>query len=84
MDYITIRQTIQETGAEFFEQIYATNFDLANIAGEFMSLNEGYVILHQDIHETQKTHDILKTGFTSDQKRFLIRLRKRLGGTNVE
>ena len=84
MDYIGIRRTIQEAGAEFFEEIYAANFDLSNVAGEFMSLNEVYVLLHQDIHETAKTVDILKTGFTINQKRFLMRLQKRLEDTDAE
>ena len=81
MNRLEIRRTIQTAGNEFFERMYATNFELCNIAGEFMSLNENYVLLHQDLEETYKTVDILKTGFTKNQKRFLERLKKQLQGT---
>lgn len=81
MNRLKIRRTIQSAGNEFFEQMYAANFELCNVAGEFMSLNENYVLLHQDIQETFKTKDILQTGFSKNQKSFLKRLEKQLQET---
>ena len=78
MNNLEIRQTIQSAGNEFFEKMYATNFELCNISGEFMSLNESYVLLHQDLHETFKTREILKTGFSINQKKFLNRLKQQM------
>ena len=80
MNNLEIRRTTQTAGNEFFEKMYATNFELCNIAGESMSLNESYVLLHQDLHETFKTREILKTGFSINQKMFLERLHKQLQG----
>jgi len=74
MNRLEIRRAIQSAGDEFFERMWAENHELGNIAGEFMSLNGEYVLNHQDEDETQKTIDILKTGYTKNQKRFLERL----------
>ena len=68
------RQTINEAGHEFFESIYNTSKELGHIAGEFMALNEEYVLNHCGEEETNGTVDILRTGFTTNQKRFLERL----------
>lgn len=78
MNRIEIRRKIQAAGNDFFEQMYAENFELSNIAGEFMALNENYVLLHKGLEETFKTVDILKTGFSKNQKQFLERLREQL------
>lgn len=78
MNYLEIRRIIQSAGNEFFEQMYAANSELGNIAGEFMSLNEQYVLNHQGPNETYGTLDILKTGYTKNQKKFLERLEKQL------
>ena len=78
-----IRRTIQSAGDEFFEQMYAANSELGNIAGEFMSLNEQYVLNHRGTNETYATLDILKTGFTKNQKKFLERLKSQLQEENT-
>lgn len=74
MNRLEIRRTIQAAGTEFFEQMYAASPELGYIAGEFMSLNEDYVLNHQEIDETYATLDILQTGYTKNQKNFLKRL----------
>ena len=54
------------------------NKELGNIAGEFMALNEGYVLNHSGEEETNMTVDILQAGFSTNQKRFLERLRDKI------
>lgn len=75
MNYLKIRRILHAAGNEFFEKMRAANCELGNIAGEFMRLNEEYVLNHQGIGETYATLDILHTGFTKNQKNFLERLR---------
>lgn len=75
---LKIRKAINKAGNEFFESMYNANEELGYAAGEFMALNEEYVLNHNDEQETHSTRDILRTGFTMNQKRFLERLRKTL------
>jgi hypothetical protein len=75
MNYLEIRRILQTAGNEFFEKMWAANCELGNIAGEFMRLNEEYVLNHQGIDETYGTLDILQTGFSNNQKNFLERLK---------
>lgn len=84
MNYLEIRRTIQSAGNEFFEKMRAANCELGNIAGEFMSLNEEYVLNHQENNETHGTLDILQTGFSKNQKNFLERLRCQMETPNAE
>ena len=84
MNYLEIRQIIQSAGNEFFEKMCAANYELGNIAGEFMHLNEEYVLNHQGINETYGTLDIMQTGFTKNQKNFLERLRCQMEKPNAE
>jgi hypothetical protein len=78
MNYLETRRIIQAAGNEFFEDMYATNTELGNIAGEFMRLNEEYVLNNQGINETYGTVDILHTGFTNNQRKFLVRLKRQM------
>ena len=71
---LEIRRTINEAGHEFFERVYNANKDLGNIIGEFMALNEEYVLNHSGEEETNGTVDILQVGFTTNQLMFLERL----------
>ena len=71
---LKIREIINIAGNEFFENLYNLNEDLGNIAGEFMALNEGYVLDHYGEESTNKTVDILRSGFSTNQRRFLERL----------
>lgn len=69
-----VRRAINKAGHDFFESMHNTNKELGNIAGEFMALNEEYVLNHSGEEETNGTVDILQAGFTTNQKRFLERL----------
>ena len=84
MDWRKIRSTIQAAGDGIFEQMNMTHPALGNIAGEFMSLNEDYVLNHQYKDETYKTIDILQTGFSKNQKRFLERLKLQMEDSDAE
>jgi hypothetical protein len=79
-----IRRIINEVGNVFFELMYNTNEELGNIAGEFMSLNEEYVLNYHGKEEANQTVNILRTGFTTNQKRFLERLRYTILGKGEE
>jgi len=70
-----IRRAINKAGHEFFKSVWNVNKDLSYIAGEFMTLNEEYVLNHQGEEETNATVDILRSGFTTNQKDVLERLR---------
>jgi hypothetical protein len=74
MNRLEIKRAIQSAGDEFSERMWTENHELGNIAWEFMGLNVEYVINHQGEDETYGTLDILKTGYTKNQKRFLERL----------
>ena len=78
------RRIINEAGTIFFELMHNTNEELGNLAGEFMSLNEEYVLNHYGEEETNNTVNILRTGFTTNQKRFLERLRYTIFGVDEE
>ena len=78
MDQILIRKTIRNAGFEFKNSMGATNSELGNVAGEFMSLNAEYVWNHIGWQKTRKTLEILNTGFTENQKKFLERLSEEL------
>lgn len=69
-----VRRTINEKGKIFFKNMYNINKDLGFIAGEFMALNEEYVLNHSGEEETNGTVDILQAGFTANQLKFLERL----------
>jgi hypothetical protein len=71
---LQIRKIIHESGGEFFGNLQHLNEDLGNIAGEFMLLNEEYVVNHYGEEETNRTVNILRTGFSTNQKSFLERL----------
>ena len=81
---LEIRQIINEEGHAFFEVVHNANEELGNIAGEFMSLNEEYVLNYHGEEETNQTVNILRTGFTTNQKRFLERLRYTILGKGEE
>jgi hypothetical protein len=70
------RRTINGAGRTLLKNIYGINKDIGFIAGEFMALNEEYVLNHSGEEETNGTVDILQTGFTTNQKDILERLRK--------
>jgi hypothetical protein len=70
------RRTINGAGRTLLKNIYGINKDIGFIAGEFMALNEEYVLNHSGEEETNGTVDILQTGFTTNQKDVLERLRK--------
>jgi len=71
---LKIRQDINIAGNEFFKNLYNLNNDLGYVAGEIMALNEDYVLNHYGEEETNQTVDILRTGFSTNQRRFLERL----------
>ena len=75
---LRIRLIINKNGEHYFESLWDINEDLGNIAGIFMELNEEYVLNHNDEEQTFKTLDILRMGFTDNQKRFLKRLKHNL------
>ena len=68
---LEIRRTINKAGHDFFENMHNANKELGYIAGEFMALNEEYVLNHQGEEETNATVDILRDGFTTNQKSVL-------------
>ena len=74
LNRLEVRRTINEVGHEFFERMHNTNKELGYIAGEFMALNEEYVLNHSGEEETNVTVDILRSGFTTNQKSVLERL----------
>ena len=76
------RRTINGAGRALLKNMYGINKDIGFIAGEFMALNEEYVLNHSGEEETNGTVDILQTGFTTNQKDVLERLRKTI--TNEE
>ena len=77
---LEVRQAIKEAGHEFFERMHNANKDLGFVAGEFMVLNEEYVLNHSGKDETYATVDILRSGFTTNQKSVLEWLRDILIG----
>lgn len=77
---LKIRLAINKNGEHYFKSLWNINKDLGNIAGTFMELNEEYVLNHNDEEQTFKTLDILRTGFTDNQRRFLERLKNNLIG----
>ena len=70
------RRTINGAGRALLKNMYGINKDIGFIAGEFMALNGEYVLNHSGEEETNGTVDILQTGFTTNQKDVLERLRK--------
>ena len=81
---LEIRRAINKAGHEFFESMYGANKNLGYIAGEFMALNEEYVLNHCGEEETNATLKILRSGFTANQKVFLERLRGIVIGGSVK
>ena len=77
-DRIEIRRKISAVGTEFFESLGEVDENLMYLAGAFMAANEDYVLNHRGEQETNGTFRILKTGFTTNQKRMLERVRDRL------
>ena len=75
---LEVRRSINEAGRIFFNNLYDTNKELANIAGEFMALNEEYVLNHYGEEETNGTVEILQVGFTANQLIFLERVVQRV------
>ena len=78
MNRLEIKRAIRVAAHVFFEQMYTTHEELGNITGAILNLNVDYVLLHQDAEETYKTLNILQTGFSKTQKRYLERLNKQL------
>lgn len=72
---LEIRRIIKEKGFGFYLKLSESSKNLQYIAGEFMALNEDYVILHKD---NIGTSTILHTGFTENQKILLLELKKEL------
>ena len=64
MDRTEIRKSIKKGGFDFYKSL---PYQLKNIAGEFMSLNEDYVLNNQG-DMTLGVHSILKRGFTQNQE----------------
>lgn len=73
---LKVRRQVQKSGNNFFEMLGDADDDLQDIAGEFMSMNEEYVLNHQGINETARTLDILKRGYSKNQLRLLSRMRE--------
>lgn len=71
---LEFRRAIHKVGHEFFESVYNANKDLGNIVGEFMALNEEYVLNHYGEEETNRTVEILQSGLATNQLIFLGRL----------
>ncbi len=77
-DRLAIRRQISAAGTEFFESLGEVDENLMYLAGALMAMNEDYVLNHSGEQETNGTLRILKTGFKTNQKRMLERLRDRL------
>ena len=75
---MTIRRQISEAGHEFYASLAEVDTHLQDIAGFFMAANEEYVLNHSGERETNGTVDILRNGFTTNQKRGIERMRDRL------
>jgi hypothetical protein len=75
---MNIRRQISEAGGGFFESLGEVDTSLQDIAGTFMAVNEDYVLNHSGERETNGTVEILRNGFTTNQKRMIERLRERL------
>ena len=80
MNRITIRKTIQRAGKELFNSLSSFP-EFQYIVGELMAGNEEYVLHNQDEKETIKTQEIIESGFSLNQRRFIGRLRDRLQET---
>lgn len=78
VDRLAIRRKISEAGTGFFESLGEVDENLMYLAGALMATNEDYVLNHSGEQETNGTLRILKTGFKTNQKRMLERLRDRL------
>ena len=78
MNRLEAKRIIRAAGHNFFERMHTANFELGNIAGEFMELNVDYVLLHHGTEETYRTLHIIETGFSRNQKKYLKRLEKQL------
>lgn len=72
---LEIRRIIKECGFEFYIKLSKTSKNLQYIAGEFMALNEDYVMNNKN---NIGTSTILHTGFTENQKILLLELEKEL------
>ena len=77
-DRLSIRQKINEAGTAFFESLGEVDEHLMYLAGALLAANEDYVLNHSGEQETNGTLEILKTGFTTNQKMMLERVRDRL------
>ncbi len=77
-DRLAIRRKISAAGHEFYKSLGEIDTHLQDIAGTFMMGNEEYVSNHSGERETNGTVDILRNGFTTNQKRMLERVRDRL------
>lgn len=77
-DRMDVRRKINEAGTEFFESLGEVNKDLMYLAGALMAANEDYVLNHSSERETNGTVNILRTGFTTNQKKMLGRVRDQL------
>jgi hypothetical protein len=75
---LKVRRQIQKSGNNFFEMLGDADDDLQDMAGEFMRMNEEYVLNHQGTNETFRTRDILKRGYSKNQLRLLSRMRETL------
>ena len=80
MNYINIRKSIQNAGDELYHRLGETSRNLQYLAGEIMAGNEEYVRRLKIEHEplTIKADDVLKDGFSVNQKAFLIEIEKEL------
>jgi len=72
---LEIRKIISEKGFGFYDELGTKSKNLQYIAGEFMALNEDYVINNKN---NIGTSTILNTGFTQNQKILLLELKKEL------
>jgi hypothetical protein len=75
---LKIRRQIGDAGYEFYSSLGETDSDLQDIAGTFMGANEEYVLNHSGEQETNGTVEILRTGFLTNQKSMIKRVRDRL------
>ena len=80
MDYIKIRKQIQSGGEDIYNRLGKTSRNLQYLAGEIMAGNEEY-IRRLTIEQEQfniKADDMMKNGFSVNQKAYLIELEKEL------
>ena len=80
MDYIKIRKKIQSGGEDLYHRFGKTSRNLQYLAGEIMAGNEEYIrrlTIEQEPFNI-KADDMMKNGFSVNQKAYLIEIEKEL------